>query len=103
MDVLLRIQRLVASGAVRFTEKARDEMDAEGLAVHDVVEAILNAPRINKVLRSRSRARKNAGEKLYVIEGLNNRGTLLYTKGKITREAGREFYYLLISSKTGER
>ncbi len=100
MDVLLRIKRLVARGAFRLTDKARDEMDAEGLSAQDAAEAILSAARITKVLRSRSPQRHHKGEKLYVIEGYNHRGTLLYTKGKIARESGREIYYLLISSKT---
>ena len=100
MDVLLRIKRLVARGALRLTDKARDELDAEGLSAQDAAEAILSAARITKVLRSRSPLRHHAGERLYVIEGYNHRGTLLYTKGKIAREGGREVYYLLISSKT---
>ncbi len=99
MDVLLKIKRLVESGALRLTNKARDELDADGLTALDAAEAILNAARITKVLRSRSPRRHHAGEKLYVIEGYNHRGTLLYTKGKIAREGGKEIYYLLISSK----
>jgi YgiT-type zinc finger domain-containing protein len=33
MDVLVRIKRLVLRGWVRFTEKARQEMDADDLTV----------------------------------------------------------------------
>jgi len=31
--------------------------------------------------------------------GFTYGGTLLYTKGKIAREAGREVFYVLISAK----
>lgn len=43
MDVLVQIKRLVLRGDVRFTEKARDEMDADGLRVTDVLESVMNA------------------------------------------------------------
>lgn len=44
MDVLLRIKRLVVRGLVRFTEKARLELEADGLEPEDALEAILSAP-----------------------------------------------------------
>ena len=99
MDVLARIKRLVASGAYRFTDKARDELENDGLLRQDVVESILNAQSIKKTLRSTSPRRQSAAERLYVIESFNYSGTLIYTKGKITREQGVAVYYLLISSK----
>jgi len=99
MDILNRIKRLVARGQYHVTLKAQAELDDDGLRPLDAVEAILNAQSIKKVLRSRSSRRSFAGEKLYVIEGFNYAGTLLYTKGAIKREAGQEVYYLLISSK----
>lgn len=99
MEVLSRIKRLVAHGRYRFTEKARLELEDDGLTPDDAAEAILNAQAINKVLRSRASDRHPGGEKLYVITNFNYAGTLIYTKGKITREAGQEVFYLLISSK----
>jgi len=63
------------------------------------LESILNADCIKKTMRSRERP----GEKLYVIESLDYHGTLVYSKGKITREAGEEIYYVLISSKRSSR
>ncbi len=64
MDVLLQIKRLVVRGWIRFTEKAREEMETGGLGVGEVVESIVNAQAIAKTLRSRSRAKRYAGEKL---------------------------------------
>ena len=99
MDILHRIKRLVASGRYHVTLKAEAELDADGLVPQDAVEAILNAQSIKKTLRSRSPTRSTSGEKLYVIEGFNYTGTLIYTKGAIKREAQNEIFYLLISSK----
>jgi hypothetical protein len=99
MDVLVRIKRLVLRGWVRFTEKARDEMDVDDLSVDDVVESILNAQAIQKTLRSRSGSRRHTGEKLYVIKSFTYDGTLIYTKGAIVREAGREVFYVFVSAK----
>lgn len=59
----------------------------------------MNAQGIKKTLRSRSANRARLGEKLYVIESFNFGGTLLYTKGKVAREAGEEVYYFFISAK----
>ena len=99
MDVLLRIKRLVLRGDVRFTEKARDEMDRDGLSAGDVIESIANAQTIDKTLRSRSRSRRHAGEKLYVIKSFSYDGTLIYTKGTIVREEDREVFYVFVSAK----
>jgi hypothetical protein len=99
MDVLVRIKRLVLHGWVRFTEKARHEMDADDLTVDDVVESILNAQAIAKTLRSRSGSRRHAGEKLYVIKSFSYGGTLIYTKGTLVREAQREVFYVFVSAK----
>jgi hypothetical protein len=68
MDTLVRIKRLALRGWIRFTEKARDEMEGDGLSAGDVVESIVNAQGIAKTLRSRSRSTRFAGEKLYVIK-----------------------------------
>lgn len=99
MDILHRIKRLVALGRYHSTLKAEAELDADGLVPQDAVEAILNAQAIKKVLRSTSPQRSVAGEKLYVIEGFNYTGTLIYTKGAIKRETDGDVFYLLISSK----
>jgi hypothetical protein len=99
MDVLHRIKRLVASGRYHVTLKAEAELNADGLVPQDAVEAVLNAQSIKKSLRSRSANRSFAGEKLYVIEGFNYTGTLIYSKGAIKRETDGEVFYLLISSK----
>ena len=50
-DVLVRIKRAVLAGRYVFSEKARTEMKADGLADMDVVESILNAVAIYKTLR----------------------------------------------------
>lgn len=99
MDILNRIKRLMVKGKYHFTQKASDELALDELDRSEAVEAILNATHIAKVLRSRSPFRGRADEKLYVIEGFSYGGTLIYTKGKITREAGEEIYYVFISSK----
>ena len=99
MDVLVRIKRLVVRGSVRFTEKARTELDADGLEPEDALEAILSAPGIHKTLRSSSPRRRARRETLYVIVGVSFAGIPIYTKGVIRREGGRDVLYILISSK----
>jgi len=99
VDVLLRIKRLVVSGQVRFTRKARDEMVLDALTENEVVEAIVNAVSISKTLRSTSDARRKGGDRLYVIKGCTYQGTFVYTKGTIRRESGVEAYYILVSAK----
>ena len=99
MDVLQRIKHLIVRGRYRFTYKALIELHADGLEPEDALESILNAQAIKKTIRSRRPDRVESREKLYVIENFTYRGTLIYTKGKIAREAGEEIYYLLISSK----
>jgi hypothetical protein len=86
-------------GRYLFTEKAAIEIEADGLTELDVVEAILNAVAIYKTLRSRSPRRRRPGEKLYVIQATNLSGVMIYTKGKLITEGGREIYYVLISAK----
>jgi hypothetical protein len=99
MDILTRIKALVLHGRVRFTLKAREEMRADGLRIPDVVEAILNATSIDKVLRSRSPRRGRTGEKLYVIKSFNYQGTGIYTKGKIDQFEGQAIFYVFVSAK----
>lgn len=98
-DILVRIKRAVLAGRYVFSEKARLEMEAEGLAELDVAESILNAVAIYKKIRSTSLSRKKAKEYLYIIQSPNLDGIAIYTKGKLVREAGEETYYFLISSK----
>ena len=96
---LVRIKRLLLSGRYLFSLKAEMEMLADDLSASDIVEAIVNAPAITKVLRSRSVKRAAAGERLYVIVGSTYDGLLVYTKGTIRRVAGEDTYYFFISSK----
>ena len=98
-DVLVRIKRAVLAGRYAFSEKARLEMEADGLTELDVAESILNAVAIYKRIRSRSPLRDRAKEYLYVIQSTNFEGLVIYTKGKFVREAEAEVYYFLISSK----
>lgn len=98
MDVLLRIKRLVFQGRVRYTEKAIDEMAADGLMPNDVEESILNAQLIDKTLHS-DRPNRSPKEKLYVIKSFSFSGTLIYTKGKIDRKGDEETFYILVSAK----
>jgi YgiT-type zinc finger domain-containing protein len=99
MDPLLRIKRLVVRGFVRFTEKARLELEADGLEPEDALEAILSAPGIQKVLRSRSPRRAATRETLYVIVGTSFSGFPVYTKGVIRKEGGQDVLYILVSEE----
>ena len=99
VDVLVRIKKLVVRGAVRFTEKARQELEADSLEPEDVLEAILSAPGIHKTLRSASPRRTSRREMLYVIVGVSFEGIPIYTKGVIRREDGHDVLYILVSSK----
>ena len=99
MDVLQRIKRLVIRGRVRLSKKARWEMLLDGLTADDLVESIVNAQAVTKVLRSQSPMRSSRHEKLYVIKSFNYSGTLIYTKGKFGREEGEEVFYVFISAK----
>jgi hypothetical protein len=67
-DVLIRIKRAVLAGYYAFSEKARIEMEADGLTELDVAESILSAVAVSKVLRSTSVQRNRSGERLYVIQ-----------------------------------
>jgi len=98
MDALITIKRLVISRRVLFTEKAEIEMAQDVLTPELVYEAILNAPAIFKVLRSRN-PQTHRTERLYVIKGLTFDGIDVYTKGKILKKEGVDIFYVLISSK----
>lgn len=99
MNTLVRIKRLVLRGWLRFTEKARGEMETDALSTSDVIESIVNAQSIAKTLRSRGQARRYAGEKLYVIKSFSYDGTLIYTKGAIVQQEDHEVFYIFISAK----
>ena len=99
MDRLVRIKRLVVRGAIRFTEKARTELERDGLEPEEAMEAILSAQAVTKTLRSRSPLRRSPGEHLYVIVGVSFSGIPIYTKGVIRREGGLDVFYILVSSK----
>lgn len=99
VDVLTRIKRLAIARRLRFTLKADVERIRDGLSVEDIVESLVNAPVINKTLRSRSPQRLLSREKLYVIISSTYDGTLVYTKGTVRKTRDVEEYYLLISAK----
>ncbi len=98
-DVLIRIKRAVIAGRYAFSEKARIEMEGDSLTELDVAESIVNAVAIYKRLRSRSINRRVRVEYLYVIQSTNLEGLMIYTKGKLMREADEDHFYFLISSK----
>ena len=98
-SLLKKIKRLIISGRYVFTLKAENEMFADNLTETDVLESILNANGIKKIMRSTSPYSKKR-EKLYVIESFTYDGILIYTKGTIKPdESGQEAFYLLVSSK----
>jgi hypothetical protein len=99
VEVLVRIKRAVLSGRYAFSEKARIEMEVDGLTDLDVAESILNAVAIYKRLRSRSSLHLGQLEYLYVIQATNLEGVMIYSKGKLVRERGEDHFYFLISSK----
>lgn len=98
-DVLVRIKRAVLAGHYVFSEKARIEMEVDGLTELDIAESVLNAVAIYKRLRSRSALRQQAREYLYVIQSVNLEGVAIYSKGKLVREGSADTYYFFISSK----
>ena len=98
-DILVRIKRTVLAGRYAFSEKARIEMESDGLTEFDVAEAIINAVAIYKRLRSRSRYRSKRTEHLYVIQSTNLEGVMVYSKGKLVREQGEDHFYFLVSAK----
>lgn len=99
VNPLMVIKRLALRGSLRFTEKARHEMDIDSLSVDDVVESIVSAKRIEKIVRSTSPVRRSSGEKLYIIKSPSFDGTLIYTKGTIVHEGGEDVFYVLVSAK----
>lgn len=74
-------------------------MEDDGLNETDVLESVITAQRISKVIASRSTSRRHRKEKLYVIKSFDFSGTLIYTKGKIVRQDDEETFYIFVSSK----
>lgn len=74
-------------------------MEVDSLTELDVAESILNAVAIYKRLRSRSPLHGGSPEYLYVIQATNLEGLMIYSKGKLVREQGRDHFYFFISSK----
>ena len=99
MEVLVRIKRAVLLGRFAFSEKARIEMECDGLSELDVAESIVNSVAIYKRLRSRNPYESGQLEYLYVIQATNLEGLIIYSKGKLVREHGEDHFYFLISSK----
>jgi hypothetical protein len=79
-DILVRIKGVVLAGRYAFSEKARLEMEIDGLTELDVAESILNAVAIYKKVRSTKPSRKASREYLYIIESTNLDGLAIYTK-----------------------
>ena len=96
---LAKIKRLILLGQYRFTRKAELERLRDGLSQTDVLEAIISADEIMKVLRSTSPFRARRREKVYIIVGFTFDGLLIYTKGVIRREFGQETLYIFVSAK----
>lgn len=96
---LLKIKRLILDGHYHITDKADAEMYADGLTNTDVLEAIMNAHKIDKVMKSTSKGKTHKGEKVYVIQGLTYDNILIYTKGTIKKADGQDILYILISAK----
>jgi hypothetical protein len=99
MDVLVRIKRAVLAGRYVFSEKARIEMELDGITELDVAESILNAVAIYKTIRSQSPFRREGKEYLHIIQSTNLDGLPIYSKGKLIKETGEDTYYFLVFSK----
>jgi hypothetical protein len=99
VDLLATIKRLAFRRSLVFTGKARDEMDAAGITRDDAIEAIVNAHRIDKAMRSRSEFRSRPREYLCVIKGMTLDNMVLYTKGRIATDLDGELSYVVVSCK----
>ena len=93
---------LRSRAAFNSRSRPRKNVLRDGLSVEDVLESIVNANAIKKVLRSRSKSRTLAREYLYVIESPNFSGMWVYTKGTIRHHDDREIFYVLVSSKLSD-
>jgi len=73
-------------------------MDGDYLTPDLVCEAIVNAPAISKIVKSKN-PETGVREKLYIIKGFTLEGISIYTKGKFDKIENEEVFYVLISSK----
>ncbi|HBQ21704.1 MAG TPA: hypothetical protein DD708_07195 [Deltaproteobacteria bacterium] len=96
---LYKIKRLILKGNYKFTDKAETEMYATNITRTDVLEAIVNAFSIDKIMKSISPGKTHRGEKVYVIKGVTYDNIPIYTKGAIKQFNGRDILYILISAK----
>jgi len=99
MDALSRIRRAAWRGALRFTLKAREEMQADDLTPEEVRESLVFATRVAKIIRSHSSNVGRIGDKLYVIKSRTLSGTPIYTKGTFRKDEDAEVFYILVSAK----
>lgn len=97
--ILRRIKRCIIKGRVCWTDKARAEAWLDGLDEEEVHGAILGAVKISKVLRSRAVRYGGGRQYLYVIRSRSQRGTMVYTKGRISLQTTGGHIYVLISAK----
>lgn len=91
------------AGRYAFSEKASQELEANGLTELDIAESIMNADNIYKTIRSHSSHIPQKREYLHVIQSTNLEGIMIYSKGKLIQQEGTETYYFLISSKKAIR
>ncbi|MGA2500215.1 MAG: hypothetical protein ABSH20_20945 [Tepidisphaeraceae bacterium] len=101
-DILIKIKRAILAGRYEFSEKARIEMESDGLIESDVLESIVNAVAIYKTIRSTSLLRQHRREYLHIIQSTNLMGQPIYSKGKFVAEGDVETYYFMISAKRAE-
>ena len=99
MDILVQIKRAILRGNYTFSEKARIEMESDGITELDVAESILNAVAIYKRIRSQNPYCQNKKEYLYIIQSTTLDGLVIYSKGKLVKQEEVETYYFFISSK----
>jgi hypothetical protein len=98
-NALIRIKRAVLARRFRFSDKADEEMERDGLDEQDFVESVMSAAFIHKVIRSTSPLRQNRREMLYIIISPTLTGLFVYSKGKLMTEGGQEVFYVLVSCK----
>lgn len=96
MKTIDKIKRLAVRRQLKFTFKAECELLRDGLTQDDIIESIINAPDIKKVLKSTA----SLGDMPYVIESPNFDGMWIYTKGRLMKNETE--FYILISSKLAE-
>jgi hypothetical protein len=91
-------ERCALAGRLRFTNKARDELELDDLEITDIRESLVNAVAIYKTLRSVNPT-SGKREYLHIIQSPNLSGVAIYTKGRLSISDGLDTYYLLVSSK----